>query len=138
MSGTGRITAAGLEGALDFKGGTGDIRFSGAAAEVSAKSGTGVVDGEVRTGRVSIAAGSGEVKVRWTQAPQEGAVTITSGSGDVSLAFPADAKMRARLLSAAGKVFNEFGESSDARLSVAATSGAGNVSIRKAGAPARD
>ncbi|MBI3553220.1 MAG: DUF4097 family beta strand repeat protein [Elusimicrobia bacterium] len=154
-AGTGDISAESLDGDLSAETGTGDIRLKDLHGAVKAHTGTGEISGIITaergasldtgtgaiklkglTGAVDVNTGTGEVTLEWAKAPKPGAkfkASVNTGSSNAAAIFPEGTKLKAELKSGAGSSTNEIGDSPDAGLVISMQSGAGNMSVLKAG-----
>lgn len=152
-TGVGSVEIAQHAGKASVKSGSGNVRLSNVSGEINAKLGSGSVEGEgfskaldIMTGSgairlkgigdsVAAHSGNGEIRLEWTEAPGKGRCDVRTGSGEVSLTFPENSKLSIQLLTASGKVVDDFADLKATGYRVSALSGSGNINIRKPAPP---
>ena len=148
-SGSGRIRATGLHGALALNTGSGEIQVDDVTGDMNARLGSGTLKGDSRSqqmeiqcgsgsvdldgllGSANVRVGSGAINLKWAESPKNGKVNIKTGSGNVSLIFPKQTKLQTDILTGSGRVRNEIGETASAPLRISVIAGSGNVTIGK-------
>lgn len=128
QNGTGEIFVYKLSGSVDLKSGTGSISGDLCARHLNVKSGTGKVFLNGLCGPAEVKTGTGRVALAWTKPPASGAARVETGTGDIALSFPAAAKVGASLISGTGSINNEF---TGGDFHVFAKSGTGDILLFK-------
>jgi|GEM_PF-1874793 len=149
--GSGKIDVSMMGSEVEVRTGSGDIRLKDVAGGLKAHSGSGRIEGQASSSRVEartgsggvslsrlqgsadVRSGSGPVRLEWSEAPPQGEAQVRTGSGDITLLFPAGAKLATDVKTGSGRLQNEFGEAAEAGFRVSARAGSGDVSLRKAG-----
>lgn len=128
--GTGKITTKGTQGELDFKMGAGSIMADGNFTEVKGKTGAGNIDVKGITGNSKVKTGSGNVSLMYSSLPEKGEAKLKNASGHSTLLLPKGSQINAKMMAATGHMENEFGSNKDAKFSVEAKSGSGDLKVK--------
>jgi hypothetical protein len=118
------------EGRLSMRTGSGPIDGETVAAKLDVATGSGGVGLTGLTGLVTAKTGSGAVSLDWTSVPPSGTIEVRTGSGSLAAAFPKDAKLKADVRSASGRVRSDF-DDKDAKLALDFKSGSGDASVTR-------
>ena len=131
-TGSGDIEVEGTEGEVEFETGSGNASVNAEVDELDANLGSGDLSARGLRGDVKVKTGSGDINLDFASAPQAGKVSIKTGSGDTTLSMPSTAKILTHFKSGSGQVYNELGDTENARLEVSMQAGSGDLKILKA------
>jgi DUF4097 and DUF4098 domain-containing protein YvlB len=128
--GTGKVVTKGTQGELDFKMGAGSLTAEGNFTKVEGKTGAGNIDIKGITGSSEVKTGSGNVTLMYTSLPDKGKAELKNGSGHSTLLLPKGSQINAKIMAATGHMENEFGSNKDAKFSVDAKNGSGDLKVK--------
>jgi DUF4097 and DUF4098 domain-containing protein YvlB len=113
-TGSGDLKVRGITGAVSFTTGSGDTSIAG--------------DPKTVDGRT----GSGDVKLTYKKPPAEGSIDLRSGSGDALIELPEHTAFTVRFRAGSGTLRTSLQETKDAKFTIAAKSGSGDLRIERA------
>jgi hypothetical protein len=131
-SGSGDFDISGTKGDIVYRVGSGDVKIKADVKRIDGRSGSGRLDAKGNLNDIKLLNGSGETKITYTKTPVAGMIEIKAGSGDSVITLPKETKLISDSTIGAGKFFNEFGDSKDAKFQINFKAGAGNLKILKA------
>ncbi|MEW6058236.1 MAG: DUF4097 family beta strand repeat-containing protein [Bdellovibrionota bacterium] len=130
-SGSGDLEVNGTKGTVDFKIGSGDAKVTAEVDTLDGMSGSGSVVATGLSGNANVRTGTGDVTLTYGSAPSKGELDIKTGSGDATIFFPSSMKVLTDFKAGSGRVYNELGDSEDARFKVSMKAGSGDLKIKK-------
>ncbi|MBX3040559.1 MAG: hypothetical protein KF789_07635 [Bdellovibrionaceae bacterium] len=131
-NGSGNFELSGTHGEVDYSLGSGNVNIDAQVIKLEGKSGSGSSTVTGLTGEAEVKTGSGNTNLTYSSVPPKGELSIKSGSGNTTVLMPAEAKIKASLVSGSGSILNEIGDHSDSRFKVSLRTGSGSISIKKA------
>lgn len=133
-SGSGITKIDGTKGEIIFKMGSGSIKVGEKAEikELDGKCGSGNIEvaGKI-SGDVSIKQGSGDSVLVYRELPKKGDVKISVGSGNATIFLPTKSKVLTNFNSGTGRIYNEIGDTKNAKFHINMKSGSGNLKLKK-------
>lgn len=109
--------------ALSAKIDSGSVEMRDISSTLDIKAATGNVKLDRLSGALTLNMDTGLAQLAWAALPKTGKIEITSDTGLVTLCFPADAKIKAKLNTDSGKIDNAFQTTEGFPVSVKTDSG---------------